>query len=237
MYNPTTHRLVITRDIIWLCRMYYTAPQDIELTMEPIIAMEVFAPIESKVEIDAQDPETKAKEGFTAQGARVTGLESAESDTKDESKSDTPNVTFGQAEGTEADPDDDDGFHVTTRSGRVSRPPQLLEAGGAKLLPAELNYYAALAAANCGEIQAANCGEMQAVGAGIGGGFEHTSELKVMKYEEALASPDKEGWKAEIKNEHRRMQKHGVWKAVKRKTRSRRRTRRRCFGTWLIRTG
>ena len=69
-------------------------------------------------------------------------------------------------------------------------------------MPAEMNSYAALAAANCGEIQA--------VGAGIGGGFEHTSELKVMKYEEAINSPDKEGWKAEIKNEHRRMQKHGV---------------------------
>ena len=77
-------------------------------------------------------------------------------------------------------------------------------------MPAEMNYYAALAAANCGEIQA--------VGAGIGGGFEHTSELKVMKYEEAISSPDKEGWKAEIKNENRRMQKHGVWKAVKRKS-------------------
>ena len=73
-------------------------------------------------------------------------------------------------------------------------------------MPAEMNYYAALAAANCGEIQA--------VGAGIGGGFEHTYELKVMKYEEAISSPDKEGWKAEIKNEHRRMQKHGVWKSM-----------------------
>ena len=71
MYNPKTHRLIVTRDIIWLCRMYYTAPQDIELTMEPIIAMEVFTPIETKVETEAE-PETKAKEGFTVQGANVT---------------------------------------------------------------------------------------------------------------------------------------------------------------------
>ena len=122
MYNPKTHRLIVTRDIIWMCKMYYKAPQDIELTMKPFITMDVFSPTEAKVEIDAQKPETKAKEGFTAQGARVTGLESAESVTKDESKSDTPNVTFGQAEGTESDPDDDDGFHVT-RSGRVILPP------------------------------------------------------------------------------------------------------------------
>ena len=39
-----------------------------------------------------------------------------------------------------------------------------------------------------------------------------------MKYEEAISSPDKKGWKEEIENEHRRMQKHGVWKAVKRKS-------------------
>ena len=44
------------------------------------------------------------------------------------------------------------------------------------IFPAEMNYYAALAETNCGKFQA--------VGAGIGGGFEHTSELKVMKYEE-----------------------------------------------------
>ena len=29
MYNPKTHRLIVTRDIIWLCRMYYTAPVDL----------------------------------------------------------------------------------------------------------------------------------------------------------------------------------------------------------------
>ena len=67
----------------------------------------------------------------------------------------------------------------------MSRPPSLLHVGGAQLLPAEMNYYVALADANCGEIQA--------VGAGIGGGFEHTSELKVIKYEEAISCPDKQG--------------------------------------------
>ena len=47
-------------------------------------------------------------------------------------------MTFGQEEGTEADPDDDDGYQIKTRSGRVSRPPSLLQAGGAQLLPAEV---------------------------------------------------------------------------------------------------
>jgi hypothetical protein len=30
--------------------------------------------------------------------------------------------------------------------------------------------------------------------AGIGGGFEHTGELKAMKYKEAMNSPDKMKW-------------------------------------------
>ena len=85
------------------------------------------------MEAEAQDPEAKSKEGFTAQGARVTGLESAESSNNDESKTNTPTVTFGQEEGADADPDDDDGFHIQTRSGRVSLPPSLLQAGGTQL--------------------------------------------------------------------------------------------------------
>jgi hypothetical protein len=40
------------------------------------------------------------------------------------------------------------------------------------------------------------------VGAGIGGGFTNTQELKVMKYHEAINGPDGDAWKAEVKKEH-----------------------------------
>jgi hypothetical protein len=36
--------------------------------------------------------------------------------------------------------------------------------------------------------------EVAAVGAGIGGGFENTAELKPMKYNKALNGPDKAKW-------------------------------------------
>ncbi len=55
------------------------------------------------------------------------------------------------------------------------------------------------------------------VGAGIGGGFTNTSELKVMKYEEAINGPDGDAWKAEIDNEHERMVKNEAWEVVQRK--------------------
>ncbi len=40
------------------------------------------------------------------------------------------------------------------------------------------------------------------VGAGLGGGFEDTNELKPMKYNKAINGPDCKAWKWEIKNEH-----------------------------------
>ena len=38
------------------------------------------------------------------------------------------------------------------------------------------------------------------IGAGTGDDFEHTSELKPIKYNKAINGPDGEAWKAEIEN-------------------------------------
>ena len=43
--------------------------------------------------------------------------------------------------------------------------------------------------------------ELALVGAGIGGGFANTNELKVMNYKEAMQSPDRAAWEEEIENE------------------------------------
>ena len=55
--------------------------------------------------------------------------------------------------------------------------------------------------------------EIMAVGAGIGGGFTHTSELKPMKYEEAMKK-DPVGWGKAVDKEHQRMTDHAVFKVV-----------------------
>ena len=52
------------------------------------------------------------------------------------------------------------------------------------------------------------------LGAGIGGGFENTQELRVMNYNEAMATKDNDKWMKAVDEEHQRMIKHGVWKAV-----------------------
>jgi hypothetical protein len=54
------------------------------------------------------------------------------------------------------------------------------------------------------------------IGAGIGGGFTNTNELRVMGYHEAINGPDGEKWKEEVRTEHGRMVQSGVFKRVKR---------------------
>jgi hypothetical protein len=59
--------------------------------------------------------------------------------------------------------------------------------------------------------------EYTAVGAGLGGGFENTAELRPMKYNEALHGPDKKKWETALDEEHNRMLKFGVWEAGRRR--------------------
>ena len=57
--------------------------------------------------------------------------------------------------------------------------------------------------------------EILAVGAGIGGGFSHTTELIPMKYEQAMATPKAAEWVKAVEKEHGRMEEHEVFKIVK----------------------
>eukprot|EP00957_Ditylum_brightwellii_P155085 11805453-Ditylum_brightwellii.AAC.1 len=56
--------------------------------------------------------------------------------------------------------------------------------------------------------------EIGAIGAGLGGGFENTRQLKPMKYNEAMAT-DKEGWTKAVEEEHERMVANNVWRPIK----------------------
>ena len=58
--------------------------------------------------------------------------------------------------------------------------------------------------------------ELALVGAGIGGGFANTNELKVMNYREAMQSPYRAAWEEEIKNEYERFKKFNVVTVVPR---------------------
>jgi hypothetical protein len=57
-------------------------------------------------------------------------------------------------------------------------------------------------------------GEIACVGAGLGGGFEHTTELHVMKYDTAMKTADANSWKMAVEEEHNRMVDNEVWTPV-----------------------
>ena len=47
------------------------------------------------------------------------------------------------------------------------------------------------------------------------GGFDHTSEFKVMKYDKAMKTKDRKKWEISVEEEHERMKKYKVWILVK----------------------
>jgi len=96
------------------------------------------------------------------------------------------------ADGDDDDDDNDDVTNIVTRSGRVVT-------RGERYI----------------EVCNTTVDEIMAVGAGIGGGFTHTSELIPMKYEQAMATPNAKEWEKAVDKEHGRMKDHNVFKVVK----------------------
>ena len=92
-----------------------------------------------------------------------------------------------------------------TRFGRVVRPPERYgDLAVMALTKAELGYQANLRNMAMLEFAAEDCSvdyEIAGVGAGLGGSFQNTHELKPMKYDEAMAV-DKAGWTKAVEEEH-----------------------------------
>ena len=97
-------------------------------------------------------------------------------------------------------------FAVKTRSGRIYN--NFADLAGTA---AELRYLGSLAELDNDEIATI---ELSLVGAGIGGGYTNSAELKVMNYKEAMASKDDEAWTEEVRNEKKRSDKFKAFTAV-----------------------
>ena len=76
------------------------------------------------------------------------------------------------------------------------------------------NYYAQLCELYDEEMENI---EIAAVGTELGGKFNHTSELKLMKFKEDMNRPDSDKQKEEIKNKHKRMVINGVCELLDKK--------------------
>jgi hypothetical protein len=76
----------------------------------------------------------------------------------------------------------------------------------------ERNYYSLLLDENDYEDCEEEDEEISCVGAGLGGGFQSTKELHVIKYKQAMKTKDKDMWNEAVFEEHDRMVKRQVWR-------------------------
>jgi hypothetical protein len=167
MLNLKTRRILQTRDVTWLGRMYFeksTGPND--GTPDGDSVADGTDDSDSNTESEPEEP--------------VAELETTVPQDMNEESND-PHEAPAEQTG------------ATTRSGRAVRAPGWMS-----------------------EYSTTTIDEIMTVGAGIGGGFTHTSELRPMKYNEAM-SKDPVGWNKAVDQEHTRFVSHKVWQAILRK--------------------
>jgi len=211
MYDPETKRVHLSRDIVWLKRMYYLPVVTPEIAIPPLTL------IVDGVELDDDDwvivnPTSTSTVTANSEGiaCSTTGTNDATNDLigagslisedeKPESKDEVDqNVTpIGTAASSLR----------TSRFGRPLKQRVRFEVGDVAV-----DYAEALSAVN------ALFTEYSMVGAAVGGGFDNTSELHVLNYRQAMKSADKQEWINAIDEEHDRMMKAHVWKVVDRAT-------------------
>jgi hypothetical protein len=200
-WDPRTGRIHETRDIIWLRRMFFTKkPNDDAEEID--FNFVVPAPVYREGVVTA--PDLGAGEGGNAEGAGGDA-EDAPAVEAEEAVAVPVEAPAATAENEEETVEE----VATTRSGRAVRPPaRFREAefegmnvdGSITLSEAEVRYHDAmreiyelsLLSVERSEIHERARVDTSFVGMGIGGGFENTQELRVLKYDEAIASADKE---------------------------------------------
>ena len=230
MYNPKTNSVVVTRDVTWLLRPMFLRndpSEDCIVDVGPVIEAQ------EDGDVDASEKDG----GQTTLVEERTEVEEAEEseDTNDTSE-DTEAAAGGETSSAPAET-------RVSRSGRAIKPtfdPKEWELGTADLdrayewqtglvtLDAEryggatagtLNLLTQLADAPIDEIAsfaaAQDTVELALVGAGVGGGFTHANELRVLNYREAMASENAAEWKVEVENEKLRFDKFNALTPVK----------------------
>jgi hypothetical protein len=192
MWDPNTSRVHESRDITWLRRMFFQHQLPAEdMALEPIAFV---------------TPDLGAREGV---------------DNSDDSEEEEEN---------DDQHDKDGGGKATlqaavTRSGRtVPAPGHLIEEIisatandyeiGLTWTMSETRYYAIMKEYPDGEYAPGEVVPVCVGAAGLGGGFENTKKLHVMKFKKAMASEDAKKWEEAADKEHYHMVNAGAWKEV-----------------------
>ena len=197
MWDPVLGSVHVTRDVVWLKKMYYQEKQGAEtLVLEP-----------TSVEVKSVNWNEELEES--------TGIMAEEAE---------------QEKPTSQGENNGEGVRNMTRYGRQVRKPTLygFDTGlTMRLTPAEERFYhemkelqelSLFSTEDYGIEEIVDEGtengteELGAVG--VGDNFANTQELKVVKFNEAMKSNDKEGWKEAVNTKHDKFTKYKVWEPV-----------------------
>jgi hypothetical protein len=225
MWNPKTNGIHVTRDIVWLKRMFYPAPVRCELTsiINPMTDIEVEEGVEveegaNEADNDSEDSDDDTATVQTANPPRQStrtnrGVPPARYRDETWSVARTPSSpncattatrSFTIPNRYDALSDNDKEEDVEEKESDEEIAALQLAIFQAKLCQKQMN-----------KKKKVDKPEFGLVGTGIGGGFENTAELKVMKFDKAMSGPNKEKWEKATAEEHERMLKHKVRKVVK----------------------
>ncbi len=205
MYCPESSRILQTRDVMWLDRMLHTRC-DAALTQQlPIVTVLI------SINDASDNTEIQRLEIATFALSEERGVESnSPSEKTDEWVQ--AKMRHGCAVGRK-----DGAYNPST--GTTIKWSDVVAAEADNLMTPSANYYEVLGIDNDKvkvlQIHNNSVSEYINVGAGVGGGFANTNELCMMKYHETINGPDGKKWKAEVKREHERMVKSGVFEKVK----------------------
>jgi hypothetical protein len=179
MWDSRTARVVVSHDVIWLERMFFKNDVTGVIDLDTFGAIEDDSGLESAAGLGSADGSDVINKGPTNNqpfqlGGRVMWASPLVN---------TPSEV------------------CTTRSGRIIRTLDRL----AYALAVELHYLGEMAELD--KVELANMYmplrsmELALIGASVGGGIKHTSELKVLNYKMAMRSPDAEEWRKEKRSE------------------------------------
>jgi hypothetical protein len=213
MLNWETKRIHVTRDVIWLRRMYFSPPNQggVDVSANRVNANQYQALADN----DSDDDDYGVNNVNNAEPV-VTNEEADGSEHED-------NPVNNPIDSENGDSDDDDSAEdeppigVRTKSGRRVQAPTrwIVESETAAVETPLVGEILAMTFDVDGIPELITNNEVAGVGAGLGGGFANTNELHVMKYDEAMRGGDKRQWTQAVKEEFDRMNKHGVFEVVK----------------------
>ena len=222
MWDPKTKQVHATRDVIWLRRMCFPRKTGV-----PTIDM--------RVATDADEVATQQDgEGLGADCASVAQVEELE-ELDVTNKNDAENIeeAIEPVDDAEGEPNPVDESEDEAEEQLDDEPVEELETttttrtGRTVRTNCNANFACGVAAASIEHLNQ-TCGNMQnqilqarkeiiAAGTGIDGGFTDTHELKPMKHDEAMRTPDEPHWEKAVDKEHDRMVTKSVFKAIPKK--------------------